>query len=69
MKTLAVTGKPLILSTGMSTTEEVKATVSFLSRRSGVAAQKLAEHTGETARHLDGGILAWEAAGLPIATR
>lgn len=38
-------------------------------RRSGIAAQKLAEHTGEAARHLDGGILAWEAAGLPIATR
>jgi len=38
-------------------------------RRSGIAAEKLAEHTGETARHLDGGILAWEAAGLPVAAR
>jgi rhodanese-related sulfurtransferase len=37
-------------------------------RRSGIAAERLAEHTGETARHLDGGILAWEEAGLPVST-
>lgn len=36
-------------------------------RRSGVAAEQLAEYTGKTARHLDGGILAWEEAGYPLA--
>lgn len=36
-------------------------------RRSGIAAEKLAAHTGETARHLEGGILAWQAAELPIS--
>lgn len=35
-------------------------------RRSGIAAERLASHTGETARHLDGGILAWGAAGLAL---
>ncbi|TIX51076.1 rhodanese-like domain-containing protein [Alteraurantiacibacter aquimixticola] len=34
------------------------------SRRSGEAATKLAEHIGGTVRHLEGGILAWEEAGL-----
>jgi rhodanese-related sulfurtransferase len=36
-------------------------------RRSGIAGEKLAEATGEPATHLEGGILAWEAAGQPIA--
>jgi rhodanese-related sulfurtransferase len=35
-------------------------------RRSGIAAAKLAEATGEPATHLEGGILAWEAAGQPV---
>lgn len=35
-------------------------------RRSAVAGAKLAEATGEPATHLEGGILAWEAAGQPI---
>lgn len=35
--------------------------------RSGVAGEKLAEATGKAATHLEGGILAWEAAGQPIA--
>lgn len=35
-------------------------------RRSGIAATKLAEATGEPATHLEGGILAWEAAGQPV---
>ena len=35
-------------------------------RRSGIAAEKLAAATGEAATHLEGGILAWEAAGLPV---
>lgn len=35
-------------------------------RRSAVAAAKLAEATGEAATHLEGGILAWEAAGQPV---
>jgi len=35
-------------------------------RRSAVAAAKLAEATGEPATHLEGGILAWEAAGQPV---
>jgi rhodanese-related sulfurtransferase len=35
-------------------------------RRSGVAGEKLAAATGEPATHLEGGILAWEAAGLPV---
>lgn len=36
-------------------------------RRSGIAAEKLAKATSSTALHLDGGILAWEADGLPLA--
>jgi rhodanese-related sulfurtransferase len=35
-------------------------------RRSQVAAGKLAAATDKTAVHLDGGILAWEAAGQPV---
>lgn len=35
-------------------------------RRSGVAAERLAQATGSTVVHLDGGILAWEGAGLPV---
>ena len=35
-------------------------------RRSGIAAAKLAEATGEPATHLEGGILAWEAAGQAV---
>ena len=35
-------------------------------RRSGVAAEKLADATGSTAVHLEGGIIAWEEAGLPV---
>ncbi|MFZ9394453.1 MAG: rhodanese-like domain-containing protein [Erythrobacter sp.] len=38
-------------------------------RRSGIAAEKLAAETGEPVRHLEGGILAWEAADLPVAAR
>lgn len=34
------------------------------SRRSGQAAEMLAEHIGGTVRHLEGGIEAWQAAGL-----
>lgn len=36
-------------------------------RRSAIAGAKLAEATGEPATHLEGGILAWEAAGQPVA--
>ena len=36
-------------------------------RRSGIAAERLAAHTGKPARHLEGGILAWEEAGEPIS--
>lgn len=36
------------------------------SGRSGRAAQMLAEHTGGTVRHLEGGIIAWQEAGLPV---
>ena len=36
-------------------------------RRSGIAADRLAQHTGKTARHLDGGIIAWQDAALPTA--
>ena len=35
-------------------------------RRSAVAGAKLAEATGTPATHLEGGILAWEAAGQPL---
>jgi len=35
-------------------------------RRSGIAADRLAEATGRDAVHLEGGILAWEDAGLPV---
>ena len=35
-------------------------------RRSGIAADRLADATGRDAVHLEGGILAWEAAGLPV---
>jgi rhodanese-related sulfurtransferase len=36
-------------------------------RRSAIAGAKLADATGEPATHLEGGILAWEAAGQPLA--
>ncbi|MDG5746675.1 rhodanese-like domain-containing protein [Qipengyuania sp. XHP0207] len=35
-------------------------------RRSGIAAEKLADASGRNAVHLEGGILAWDAAGLPV---
>jgi rhodanese-related sulfurtransferase len=38
-------------------------------RRSAIAAEKLAEATGAPVTHLEGGIIAWEAAGQPIAKR
>ena len=37
-------------------------------RRSGEAAEQLAEATGETAVHLDGGVVGWESAGESLAT-
>jgi rhodanese-related sulfurtransferase len=36
-------------------------------RRSGIAGEKLAAATGGPVEHLEGGILAWEAAGQPVA--
>ena len=36
-------------------------------RRSGIAAGQLATASGRDAVHLEGGILAWEDAGLPVA--
>lgn len=36
-------------------------------RRSGMAGEKLAAVTGGPATHLEGGIIAWEAAGQPVA--
>lgn len=36
-------------------------------RRSALAAEKLADATGAPVEHLEGGILAWEAAGQPTA--
>lgn len=38
-------------------------------RRSAVAAERLAAFTGEPAEHLAGGMLAWEAARLPVDRR
>ena len=38
-------------------------------RRSAIAAEKLSEALGEPAQHLEGGIIAWEAAGQPVAKR
>ena len=35
-------------------------------RRSAIAGEKLAAATGEPVTHLDGGMLAWEAAGQPV---
>lgn len=35
-------------------------------RRSAVAADLLADATGQSVRHLDGGILAWQEAGQPV---
>lgn len=35
-------------------------------RRSGIAAERLAEAEDATAVHMEGGILAWEEAGLPL---
>lgn len=35
-------------------------------RRSRIAGEALAEHTGAPAPHLGGGIIAWEAAGKPV---
>ncbi len=37
-------------------------------RRSGIAAEKLAAHTGEPAKHLGGGIIAWREANQPEVT-
>lgn len=36
-------------------------------RRSAIAGEKLATVTGARVEHLEGGILAWEAAGKPVA--
>jgi len=36
-------------------------------RRSALAAGKMFENGSETVRHLEGGILAWQAAGLPVS--
>ena len=36
------------------------------SRRSGIAADILADHTDSTVRHLEGGITAWKEAGQPV---
>ncbi len=35
-------------------------------RRSAIAAQALSAHIGESAQHLEGGILAWQDAGEPV---
>ena len=35
-------------------------------RRSGIAAERLAEAENATAVHMEGGILAWEEAGFPL---
>lgn len=37
-------------------------------RRSGIAAERLSNHTGEPAQHLAGGILAWREAGQPVSS-
>lgn len=37
-------------------------------RRSGIAAEQLVAAEGEIAIHLEGGIVAWEAAGEPVIT-
>ena len=37
-------------------------------RRSGIAGERLASHTGEAVQHLAGGILAWKEAGEPITS-
>ncbi len=37
-------------------------------RRSRIAGKRLADHTGHPARHLAGGITAWEAAGGPVVS-
>jgi len=37
-------------------------------RRSGIAAEKFAAHTGEPAKHLAGGIIAWREANQPEVT-
>nr|WP_279639205.1 rhodanese-like domain-containing protein [Sphingomicrobium sediminis] len=37
-------------------------------RRSEEAAVRLAAHRGETVAHMEGGIIAWEEAGLPVET-
>jgi rhodanese-related sulfurtransferase len=36
------------------------------SARSGRAARLLADYTGNAVRHLEGGLSAWQAAGLPV---
>lgn len=38
-------------------------------RRSAIAAEKLAEATGAPVAHLEGGIIAWEAAGQPVTAK
>lgn len=38
------------------------------SGRSGRAARMLADHRGERVEHLEGGIIAWQEAGLPVVT-
>lgn len=48
--------------------EEGKETILYCrsGNRSGQAAKAYVEATGQSMRHLGGGIVAWEAAGLPI---
>ena len=38
-------------------------------RRSRIAGERLADHTGQPARHLDGGVIAWTQAGGELDTR
>ena len=38
-------------------------------RRSAIAGEQLAEVTGKPVEHLEGGVLAWEQAGQPLAPR
>jgi len=35
-------------------------------RRSGIAAERLAQYENDTVLHMKGGIIAWEQAGLPV---
>lgn len=55
----------------MTPQEELRETILYCrsSGRSGRAAKILADHLGKRVRHMEGGIIAWQDAGLPTVSQ